>query len=83
MPSQTSIVKGYVDTPHGQVHYRSSPGPPEGTPLVLFHQTASSSAMYEALIGELGDAFWFFAPDTPGFGGTAAPARDGHGQALR
>ncbi len=73
MPRQQNIIKGYVDTPYGQVHYRSSPGPPTGTPLVLFHQTASSSVMYESLCAELGDDVWFFAPDTPGFGGTAAP----------
>lgn len=29
--------------------------------------------MYEPLFAELGDAFWCFAPDTPGFGGTPAP----------
>ena len=68
------MVKGYVDTPYGQVHYRSSPGPPAGTPLVLFHQTASSSVMYESLCDELGDDVWSFAPDTPGFGGTSAPS---------
>ena len=75
MPRQQNIIKGYVNTPYGQVHYRSSPGPPTGTPLVLFHQTASSSVMYESLCAELGDDVWFFAPDTPGFGGTAAPPR--------
>ena len=42
-------------------------------PIVLLHQTASSSLMYEAIMRELANEFVLFAPDTPGFGGTAAP----------
>lgn len=40
------IRKAYVDINDGQLHYRYADGP-DGTPLVFFHQTASSSAMYE------------------------------------
>lgn len=64
------ILKGYVDTSLGQVHYRTSGPGLWKVPLVLFHQTASSSVMYEALMRELGAEVWTFAPDTPGFGGT-------------
>jgi pimeloyl-ACP methyl ester carboxylesterase len=39
-------------------------------PLVLLHQTASSSAMYERLMLLLDGEFYVVAPDTPGFGGT-------------
>ena len=67
------IVKGYVETPAGQVHYRATLKERDAPPLVLFHQTASSSAMYEPLMRELADDFWMFAPDTPGFGGTFFP----------
>lgn len=64
---------GYADTPLGQVHYRSA-GARDGTPLLLLHQTASSSAMFEPLMEALGEEFWLLAPDTPGFGGTPRPA---------
>ena len=67
------ISKGYVDTSFGQVHYRTTEPRTLGLPLVLFHQTASSSVMYEALMEEMGDDLWLFAPDTPGFGGTFFP----------
>lgn len=39
----------------------------------MLHQSASSSAMYEAMMLEVQDAFWVFAPDTPGFGGSFFP----------
>lgn len=66
-----SIRKGYVDTPAGQVHYRARRWPADGQaglPLVLLHQTASSGAMFEALMALLADDFPTLAPDTPGFG---------------
>ncbi len=37
-------------------------------PLLLLHQTPSSSSMYESLLAELAPDFWCMAPDTPGFG---------------
>ena len=67
------IVKGYVDTSAGQVHYRMTPRGKGGLPLVLLHQTRSSSAMFEPLMAELAGEFWTLAPDTPGFGETFAP----------
>jgi len=67
------IIKGYVDTSGGQIHYRMTTPRSDGLPLVLFHQIASSSAMYEALMAELGDDFWMFAPDVPGFGKSFSP----------
>jgi haloalkane dehalogenase len=71
-------VRGYVDTDFGQVHYRKTdtarvvPGA-GALPLVLLHQTASSSSMFEPLMERIADRFVVFAPDTPGFGGTDAP----------
>lgn len=64
-----TIRKGYVDTRWGQVHYRQTPLR-DGLPLVLLHQTASSSVMFEALMDELGSGYGCLAPDTPGFGGS-------------
>ena len=74
----SSVTKGYVTTGFGQVHYRTcGERRPGQLPLVLLHQTASSSVMYERLMALLGDDYWMFAPDTPGFGGTAALAQRG------
>ena len=67
------MIKGYVNTSAGQVHYRATSTPRESIPLVMLHQSASSSEMYEAMMLELQDTFWSFAPDTPGFGGSFFP----------
>lgn len=62
---------GYVDTSEGQVHYRRSRA--AGPALVFFHQTASSSAMWDAVMRRLADACDVVALDTPGFGGSFDP----------
>ena len=62
-----TVQRGYVDTEIGQIHYRSE-GTGAKTPLVLFHQSASSSAMYEGLMAELAGERPQYAPDTPGYG---------------
>ena len=58
--------RAYVDVDGLQVHYRSAGR--AGAPVLLLHQSPSSSAMYEKLMHELADRFHLFAPDTPGFG---------------
>lgn len=63
----TAIRCRYVDLPHGQVHLRSA-GDDAAPALVLLHQTASSSAMFESLMRALADRYFMIAPDTPGFG---------------
>lgn len=68
----TTLRAAYVDTAFGQIHYRTA-GLASATPLVLLHQTASSSAMFEPLMAELGTDFWLIAPDTPGFGASFRP----------
>lgn len=61
------ILRGYVDTPGGQVHYRRSGLP--GRPVIgFFHQTASSGRMFELVMRELGARYDCYAFDTPGFG---------------
>lgn len=67
-----SIRKGYVDTPHGQIHYRQL-NKVDGVPLVLFHQTASSGMMFERMMTLLADDFHTLAPDNPGFGASFSP----------
>jgi pimeloyl-ACP methyl ester carboxylesterase len=62
--------RGFVDLPHGQVHYRCGGG---GTrrPLVLLHGNPGSSAMLVPLMRHLADRA-LLAPDTPGLGDSAA-----------
>ncbi|MCB0032983.1 MAG: alpha/beta hydrolase [Anaerolineales bacterium] len=68
------IRKGYIDTAWGQIHYRTAGDQAAAVPLVLLHQTPSSSVMYERLMGELAADFRLIAPDTPGFGSSFVPA---------
>lgn len=60
------IGRGYVDVPHGQVHMRFAGD--HGDTVVLLHQTASSSRMFEPVMTELSRDFRVIAFDTPGFG---------------
>jgi pimeloyl-ACP methyl ester carboxylesterase len=61
----------YVDTKGGQIHYRHVAG--EGTPIVYFHQTASSGKMWLKVMSRLDGLGPQFALDTPGFGGSFDP----------
>ena len=61
------LTKGYSTLTHGQLHYRMTARQAE-RPLLLLHQTPSSSAMFAELMAELAAEFWCIAPDTPGFG---------------
>jgi pimeloyl-ACP methyl ester carboxylesterase len=67
-----SIRRGYTEGPFGQLHYRTAG---EGVPLILSHQSPSSSAMfikaYEPL-AELGVKV--VGVDTPGYGNSDLPA---------
>lgn len=66
------MKKGYVDTAHGQIHYREA-GQAGAPTLLFFHQTASSSRMFEGVIARLADRFRCIAFDTPGFGQSFQP----------
>ena len=72
MKNKSQIRKGYIKTSYGLIHYRSA-GIVENPHVLLLHQTASSSVMYEAIMNLLADKFYFFAPDTLGFGGSDFP----------
>ncbi len=67
-----TIRKAYIDLTEGQLHYRFADGPGE-LPIVFFHQTASSSAMYEKIMSNLLGKFRMIAPDTPAFGQSYFP----------
>ena len=66
------IRKGYVETFFGTIHYRTA-GVEINPHVLLLHQTASSSAMYEKIMSLLADKFYLFAPDTLGFGDSDFP----------
>ena len=61
------IRKSYVDSSGGQIHVRSKAG--AGTPIIFFHQTASSGQMWLKVIERL-PSRTAHAFDTPGFGGS-------------
>jgi len=68
-PLGRGVVKRYVAVGGGQVHLlEAGRDLPHRLPLVLLHQTASSSVGYLELIDELRDEFRVIALDTPGFG---------------
>ena len=67
----TSIRKGYCDGAFGQVHYRICG---EGTPILLAHQSPSSSEMFTKAYPLLaGHGFQAIGVDTPGFGMSDVP----------
>lgn len=65
--SARPIRRAYLDTPGGQVHVREHG---EGTPVLLLHQTASSSVMWERVMRAFAPGYRLIAMDTPGFGGS-------------
>jgi pimeloyl-ACP methyl ester carboxylesterase len=68
----------YVDCRYGQLHVRSafpsSGGFDELTPLVCLHQSPMSSRTFRHFLGPMATDRSVFAPDTPGFGESDAPA---------
>jgi pimeloyl-ACP methyl ester carboxylesterase len=66
------IKKGYIETNYGLIHYRCA-GNSDHPHVLLLHQTASSSVMYEKMMNLLADKFYLFAPDTLGFGASDFP----------
>lgn len=66
------MQKSYIETSFGLIHYRTA-GNEANPPVLLLHQTASSSVMYEKLMNLLADSYFLFAPDTLGFGSSDFP----------
>lgn len=65
----------YVDGRHGQVHLRVA-GPPQGArrrPLLCFHLSPVSGAIYADFLAEMGRDRLVVAPDTPGYGASEEP----------
>jgi len=69
--TEVTVRRDYLDLASGQLHYRTA-GDRASPPLLLLHQSPSSSAMYAPLMERLGREFYLVAPDTPGFGNSDA-----------
>ncbi|MCX8231241.1 MAG: alpha/beta hydrolase, partial [Alphaproteobacteria bacterium] len=66
------MLKGYVDTSDGQIHYRMSG---ESGPIVFcLHESPVSSWEFEKALPLLGARCRAIALDTPGYGQSDAPA---------
>lgn len=65
----TAIKRGFVDLPHGQMHYRYAGS---GRPLLTLHASPGSSRQLAGLIGEFAKTHRVLAPDTPGNGDSVA-----------
>jgi pimeloyl-ACP methyl ester carboxylesterase len=84
----TEVSRGYIETPEGQIHYRersaaTGEGSEDAGAIVLLHQTASSSAMWERVMLRFPEEYRLIALDTPGFGmSDRPPALPGDGLAY-
>ncbi len=72
-PART--VKGYADGPFGQLHYSvTDPVTGEGAPLVLAHQSPTSSVQFDAALPHLATAgIQAITVDMPGYGRSDVP----------
>jgi pimeloyl-ACP methyl ester carboxylesterase len=61
----TAVLKGFVDVPHGQVHFRYGG---RGPVVVMLHDSPRSSVQHAPSIEWLGEHFTVIALDTPGYG---------------
>ena len=59
------VQKGFVDVPHGEVHFRYGGS---GPTVVLLHDSPRSSVLHIPNIEWLGEQFTVIALDTPGYG---------------
>lgn len=66
-------MRGYVDSPGGQIHYWSEG---EGDPVVLFHQSPTSSAEFDLVVPVLAERYRVVAWDMPGRGNSYDPDRE-------
>ena len=70
-----SIKRGFVDLPHGQMHYRyAGEGGlgAENLPLLVIHASPGSSRQQVGLIADFATEMLVLAPDTPGNGDSEA-----------
>ncbi|WP_197910341.1 alpha/beta fold hydrolase [Desulfosarcina ovata] len=65
MMAQQMILRGFVNTPKGQIHYAEAG---QGEPVLLLHQTPRSWTEYREVLPILGQRYRAIAMDTVGFG---------------
>lgn len=70
----TPIRRGFVDLPHGQMHYRHAGA--SGEALLILHASPGSSRQQVRLIEDFASEARVFSPDTPG-NGDSVPLFDG------
>jgi pimeloyl-ACP methyl ester carboxylesterase len=73
----SNVKKAYIDTSHGQIHYRYALPDRDSSPdsILFLHKSASSSASYEILMKYYSlQGYACYAPDMPGFGGSFDPS---------
>ena len=70
-PAEVSRHFAYVG--EAQMHFRRAGMQADKTPLVLFHQSPSSSMVFVEYMAEMGADRMVYAPDTPGFGNSDLP----------
>jgi len=66
------LKRGFADTVHGQIHYRSEGS---GDPVVLLHITPISSDEFVLALPILGEKYRAIAMDTLGYGDSDKPPR--------
>jgi len=71
--NSTNTPRLYVDLPHGQMHVRRVDRSTRHRPLLCFHMSPYSGAVYHELLHEMGRDRLAIAPDTPGFGESDPP----------
>ena len=67
------MKRGYIDTPEGQVHYRTEGN---GEPILLLHKAGLSSDEYTEMLPFLGKHYRAIAMDTLGYGNTELPLKE-------
>ena len=72
-----TVVRQYLGSRFGQLHLRiARPSSASSRrPVVCFHLSPVSGAIYENLLAELGHDRVALAPDTPGYGASDGPAQ--------
>lgn len=73
-PEHGGIIRQFMTTPGGQMHYRLMQGRDDGPPLLCFHMSPRSGAYYEPLMSALNvSGRTVIAVDTAGYGESFKP----------
>lgn len=71
---EVTVDRAYGRGPFGQMHLRiARPAKPTARPLVCFHMSPYSGALYDGFLPAMAADRIVLAPDTPGFGMSDAP----------